>query len=88
MEPCLTIRFGCGQRPALGSPRDRFKLDAGNRLKYKGESERLNLGIELDGFAKSPKTPSSVIPVKTGIQEIQKALDSRSPPSRGQASRE
>jgi hypothetical protein len=27
---------------------DRFKLDAGNRLKYKGESERLNLGIELD----------------------------------------
>ena len=27
--------------------------------------------------AKSPKTPFSVIPVKTGIQEIQELLDSR-----------
>jgi len=30
-----------------------------------------------DGFVKSPKTPFSVIPVKTGIQEIQEVLDSR-----------
>jgi len=38
--------------------------------------------------AKSLKTFFSVIPVKTGIQENQKLLDSRSPPARGQASRE
>jgi len=44
--------------------------------------------IIVDGLVKSPKTPFSVIPVKTGIQEIQEVLDSRSPPSRGQASRE
>jgi hypothetical protein len=33
--------------------------------------------INFDGFVKSPKTPFSVIPVKTGIQEIQELLDSR-----------
>jgi len=44
--------------------------------------------IELDGLVKSRETPFSVIPVKTGIQEIQDVLDSRSPPARGQASRE
>jgi hypothetical protein len=33
--------------------------------------------IKLDAFVKTPKTPFSVIPVKTGIQEIQKLLDSR-----------
>jgi hypothetical protein len=31
----------------------------------------------FDGFAKSPKMRFSVIPVKTGIQEIQEVLDSR-----------
>jgi hypothetical protein len=33
--------------------------------------------INIDGFVKSPKTPFSVIPVRTGIQEIQELLDSR-----------
>jgi hypothetical protein len=33
--------------------------------------------MKFDGFVKSPKTPFSVIPVKTGIQEIQELLDSR-----------
>ena len=33
--------------------------------------------IKLDGFVRSRKTPFSVIPVKTGIQEIQEVLDSR-----------
>ena len=32
---------------------------------------------KVDGLVKSPKTPFSVIPVKTGIQEIQEVLDSR-----------
>jgi hypothetical protein len=44
--------------------------------------------FNFDELVKSPKTPFSVIPVKTGIQEIQEFLDSRSPPARGQASRE
>jgi hypothetical protein len=43
---------------------------------------RYELNIEyrmtkFDGLAKSRKTPFSVIPVKTGIQEIQEVLDSR-----------
>ena len=33
--------------------------------------------IKLDEFVKSPKTPFPVIPVKTGIQEIQELLDFR-----------
>jgi hypothetical protein len=33
--------------------------------------------IILDGLVKSLKTPFSVIPVKTGIQEFQTLLDSR-----------
>jgi len=33
--------------------------------------------MKFDDLAKSPKTPFSVIPVKTGIQEIQEVLDSR-----------
>jgi hypothetical protein len=33
------------------------------------------------GLVKNPKTPFSVIPVKTGIQEFQELLDSRSPPA-------
>ena len=45
-------------------------------------------GCKTDDIVESPKTAFSVIPVKTGIQEFQEALDSRSPPSRGQASRE
>jgi hypothetical protein len=40
-----------------------------NNVKYKAPS--------IDDLAKSPKTPFSVIPVKTGIQEIQELLDSR-----------
>jgi hypothetical protein len=48
----------------------------------------LNFNFKFDEFVKSPKTPFSVIPVKTGIQEIQELLASRSPPARGQASRE
>jgi hypothetical protein len=31
----------------------------------------------VDDHVKSPKTSLSVIPVKTGIQEIQEVLDSR-----------
>jgi hypothetical protein len=41
---------------------------------------------KADELVKSRKTLFSVIPVKTGIQEIQEVLDSRSPPARGQAS--
>ena len=33
--------------------------------------------FNFDEFAKSRKTPFPVIPVKTGIQEIQELLDSR-----------
>jgi len=33
--------------------------------------------MKSDGLVKSPKTCFSVIPVKTGIQEIQEVLDSR-----------
>ena len=39
--------------------------------------EKALLALKLDEFVKSPKTPFSVIPVKTGIQEIQELLDSR-----------
>ena len=35
------------------------------------------VGSIFNGLVKSPKTPFSVIPVKTGIQEIQEVLDSR-----------
>jgi hypothetical protein len=44
--------------------------------------------MKTDGFVKSQKTPFSVIPVKTGIQGFEEVLDPRSPPARGQASRE
>jgi hypothetical protein len=52
---------------------------------------------KFDAFVKSRKTPFSVIPAKlvpevsnrgTGIQSLPALLDSRSPPARGQASRE
>jgi hypothetical protein len=33
--------------------------------------------MKFDGLVKSLKTPVCVIPVKTGIQEIQEVLDSR-----------
>ena len=35
--------------------------------------------IKIDGLVKSQKAPVIVIPVKTGIQEIQLLMDSRSP---------
>jgi hypothetical protein len=36
---------------------------------------------KINEVVKSPKTLSSVIPVKTGIQEFQGVMDSRSPPA-------
>ena len=52
--------------------------------KAEGEKRSTN----LDALVDRSKTPFSVIRVKTGIQEIQEVLDSRSPPAWGQASRE
>ena len=41
--------------------------------KIEGEKRSMN----PDALVDRPKTPFSVIPVKTGIQEIQEVLDSR-----------
>jgi hypothetical protein len=67
---------------------DTYGLSHPFALRYRRVNGTFYELIKDDAFVKSPKTPFSVIPVKTGIQEIQEVLDSRSPPARGQASRE
>jgi hypothetical protein len=61
-----------------------YKIKAVQKTGFSGTFTK----IKFDGLLKSPKMPSPVIPAKAGIQEIQELLDSRSPPARGQASRE
>jgi len=46
------------------------------QVEYRMSNKEFRM-TKFDDLAKSPKTPFSVIPVKTGIQEIQELLDSR-----------
>jgi len=55
---------------------------------FQGASSQIPLGPPLSKGDSRTRMPFSVIPVETGIQEIQELLDSRSPPARGQALRE
>jgi len=49
---------------------DTYGLSHPFALRYRRVNGTFYELIKIDGFVKSPKTPFSVIPVKTGIQGI------------------